>query len=203
MPKGDTGAFSCIRSDGTTIVNVLDPPAQPWVTSVGGTSLENRQSGHQPEPVVPQGRRVGLEHRQPLQHERQRGRAPGLFWCGASGAGGGGNSQYWGRPFYQFGPGINNSDNTHANGTTQCSLAADGNAVPGGAGHLGQRRRIHAVRRVLHRQCRHAHTASAGRSAAASRHPDGSVSEAQACRPRCGRRSLPTATASRDSAVGT
>ena len=23
---GDTGAFGCIRSDGTTIVNVVDPP---------------------------------------------------------------------------------------------------------------------------------------------------------------------------------
>jgi kumamolisin len=33
---GDTGAFDCIRSDGTTIVNVDDPPSQPWVTSVGG-----------------------------------------------------------------------------------------------------------------------------------------------------------------------
>ena len=46
---GDTGAFACIRSDGTTIVNVDDPSAQPWVTSVGGTSLESfnpeRKSG--------------------------------------------------------------------------------------------------------------------------------------------------------------
>jgi subtilase family serine protease len=35
---GDTGAFGCIRSDGTTILNLVDPPSQPWVTSVGGTS---------------------------------------------------------------------------------------------------------------------------------------------------------------------
>lgn len=33
--EGDTGAFSCIRSDGTNIVNVLDPPAQPWVRASG------------------------------------------------------------------------------------------------------------------------------------------------------------------------
>ena len=31
-----------------------------------------------------------------------------------------------------------------------------GHAVPRGAGHLGQRRRVHAVRRVLHRQREHA-----------------------------------------------
>ena len=39
--EGDTGAFSCMRSDGTTIRNVLDPPSQPWVTSVGGTSFNH------------------------------------------------------------------------------------------------------------------------------------------------------------------
>ena len=32
--------FGCIRSDGTTIVDQADPASQPWVTSVGGTSLE-------------------------------------------------------------------------------------------------------------------------------------------------------------------
>jgi hypothetical protein len=37
---GDTGAFGCIRSDGTTILNLIDPPSQPWVTAVGGTSFE-------------------------------------------------------------------------------------------------------------------------------------------------------------------
>jgi len=37
---GDTGAFDCIRSDGTTTVNVDDPPSQPWVTSVGGASFQ-------------------------------------------------------------------------------------------------------------------------------------------------------------------
>jgi subtilase family serine protease len=50
----------------------------------------------------------------------------GLFWCGAVGAGGGGSSQWWGRPFYQIGPGVNNPNTTYANGTTHCALAATG-----------------------------------------------------------------------------
>ena len=50
----------------------------------------------------------------------------GFFWCGRTGAGGGGSSQYWGRPFYQTGPGVNNQFTTRANGTTQCSLARTG-----------------------------------------------------------------------------
>ena len=53
--EGDTGAFSCIRSDGTTIVNVLDPPSQPWVTSVGGTSFENFNPGANTHPSYPTG----------------------------------------------------------------------------------------------------------------------------------------------------
>ena len=43
-----------------------------------------------------------------------------------TGAGGGGNSQFWGRPIYQFGPGITNPYTTHGNGTTQCALAEKG-----------------------------------------------------------------------------
>ena len=33
---------------------------------------------------------------------------------------------FWGRPFYQRGPGVNNPFTTHANGTTQCQLAKPG-----------------------------------------------------------------------------
>jgi subtilase family serine protease len=47
---GDTGAFGCIRSDGTTIPNLIDPPSQPWVTAVGGTSFENFNPGTNPHP---------------------------------------------------------------------------------------------------------------------------------------------------------
>jgi subtilase family serine protease len=124
--EGDTGAFECIRSDGTTITNVLDPPAQPWVTSVGGTSLENFNPGTNPDPQYPQGTETVWNVDSLCNESANEGGHPGLFWCGAAGAGGGGNSQYWGRPFYQQGPGINNSYNTHGNGTTQCSLASVG-----------------------------------------------------------------------------
>ena len=50
---GDTGAFGCIRSDGTTVVNVNDPATQPWVTSVGGTSFEGDNPGANPNPGAP------------------------------------------------------------------------------------------------------------------------------------------------------
>jgi kumamolisin len=124
--EGDTGAFSCIRSDGTTITNVLDPPAQPWVTSVGGTSLESANPGTNPNPGYPNGAETVWNVDNLCNTSASEGGQPGLFWCGATGAGGGGSSQFWGRPFYQFGPGVNNANTTFANGTTQCSLARTG-----------------------------------------------------------------------------
>jgi kumamolisin len=129
--EGDTGAFECIRSDGTTIVNVLDPPSQPWVTSVGGTSLESDNPGTNPHPAYP----AGVESVWNVDNlcnasanEGGTAASPdsGFFWCAETGAGGGGSSQYWGRPFYQRGPGVNNRFTTHANGTTQCALAKNG-----------------------------------------------------------------------------
>jgi subtilase family serine protease len=127
--EGDTGAFECIRSDGTTITNVLDPPSQPWVTSVGGTSLESFNPGASQHPAYP----AGVEsvwntdalcsNAAPSAANDNQG---GFFWCAATGAGGGGSSMYWGRPFYQTGPGVSNPDTTRANGTTQCQLASMG-----------------------------------------------------------------------------
>jgi subtilase family serine protease len=127
---GDSGAFGCIRSDGTTIVNVLDPPSQPWVTSAGGTSLESDNPGINPNPGPPA---TGTETVWNVRNLcSDQGNNPGndnqggLFWCAATGAAGGGSSQYWGRPFYQQGPGVNNSYVTYGNGTTNCTLAATG-----------------------------------------------------------------------------
>ncbi len=127
--EGDTGAFSCIRSDGTTIVNVLDPPSQPWVTSVGGTSLTSFNPGTKPHPAYPRGVETVwnvnnlCSNQGPNAGNDNQG---GFFWCAETGAGGGGSSQWWGRPFYQRGPGINNPYTTHGNGTTQCALAKVG-----------------------------------------------------------------------------
>jgi subtilase family serine protease len=125
--EGDTGAFSCIRSDGTDIVNVLDPPSQPWVTSVGGTSLESANPGGNAHPSYPAGVETvwnvdNLCNNQASGPSNDNAPGGGFFWCAATGAGGGGASQYWGRPFYQTGLRVG----TRANGTTQCSLAATG-----------------------------------------------------------------------------
>jgi len=126
---GDTGAFACIRSDGNTNVNVLDPPSQPFVTSVGGTSFENFNPGTNPRPRYPRaGEAVWnvqnlCSNAAPSPANDNKG---GSFWCAATGAGGGGSSQFWGMPSYQKGPGVINANTTVGNGTTQCSLAKTG-----------------------------------------------------------------------------
>jgi kumamolisin len=124
--EGDTGAFECIRSDGTTVVNVLDPPAQPWVTSVGGTSFGSFNPDANPDPKYPAGQETVWNVDNLCNASANEGGSTGFFWCAETGAGGGGNSQFWGRPIYQFGPGINNPYTTYGNGTTHCSLAAIG-----------------------------------------------------------------------------
>ena len=126
---GDEGAFDCIGTDGTTVINVDDPSAQPWVTSAGGTSFQSFNPGLNPNPSYPRGVETVwnsynlCSSRGPSPANDNQG---GFFWCAEDGAGGGGNSQYWGRPFYQYGPGINNPYTTHGNGTTHCALAEKG-----------------------------------------------------------------------------
>jgi subtilase family serine protease len=127
---GDTGAFGCIRSDGTTIVNAGDPATQPWVTSVGGTSLESDNPGTNPEPRYPATGTETVWNVDNLCSDSAAAPANdnqgGFFWCAETGAGGGAPSEFWGRPFYQRGPGVNNPDETYANGSTQCILARAG-----------------------------------------------------------------------------
>jgi subtilase family serine protease len=123
--EGDTGAFSCMRSDGTTIRNVLDPPSQPWVTSVGGTSFNHFNPAAHRHPGYPRGAETVWNVDNLCSTKSIAGFDP-FFFCAATGAGGGGASQYWGRPHYQRGPGVNNPFTTHGNGTTQCSLATEG-----------------------------------------------------------------------------
>jgi subtilase family serine protease len=128
--SGDTGAFGCIRSDGTTIVNVGDPSSQPWVTSVGGTSLESDNPGSNPSPGYPANGTETVWNVDNLCSNQGPAAANdnlgGFFWCANTGAGGGGSSQWWARPFYQFGRGVTNPDSTYGNGTTQCALASVG-----------------------------------------------------------------------------
>ena len=127
--SGDTGAFDCIRSDGTTGLAVDDPPSQPFVTSVGGTSLESFNPGHAQHPKYPAGVETVWNTNSlcsddaPAPSNDNQG---GFFWCARTGAGGGGSSMFWGRPRYQRGPGVDNPFTTHGNGTTQCQLAPAG-----------------------------------------------------------------------------
>ena len=125
---GDTGAFECLRStSGLAIVNSLDPPSQPWVTSVGGTSFDYNPNVN-PDPRYPHGLETvwNVDNLCNSSANSEGTGLPGLAWCSATGAGGGGSSQFWGRPFYQRGPGITNPYTVYANGTTNCALAPSG-----------------------------------------------------------------------------
>lgn len=127
---GDTGAYGCIRSDGTTIVDQSDPASQPWVTSVGGTSLESDNPGTNPNPGHPVNGTETVWNVDNLCSDQaaaaDNDSKGGFFWCANTGAGGGGSSQYWGRPFYQQGPGVNSAYTTYAKGSTACALARTG-----------------------------------------------------------------------------
>ena len=119
---GDTGAF-CFGSDGT-ILNLTDPAAQPWVTSVGGTSLGTFNPGTQRDPSAPAGVETVWNVRELCNIRAagsDEGGQSGLFWCGYRGASGGGNSEYWPRPFYQAGPGLTTAYSTF--GPSRCALA--------------------------------------------------------------------------------
>jgi subtilase family serine protease len=130
----DNGAFGCIDVDGSDSPGVQDPSAQPWVTSVGGTSLESFNPGTNPHPAYPTGLETvwntdNLCGSQPPAPSN--GNLGGYSWCSRAvvsraGAGGGGPSQWWGRPFYQRGPGVSSPYSTYGNGSTQCALASAG-----------------------------------------------------------------------------
>ncbi len=122
---GDTGAFGCIRNDGTTIVNVGDP-ATPWVTVVGGTSFGYYNPGVNPEPAYPRDHETVWNVDDLCNASANEGGHPGFLWCALTGAGTGGNSEFWGRPFYQYGPGVTNPYTAYGNGTTNCNLARKG-----------------------------------------------------------------------------
>jgi subtilase family serine protease len=125
--SGDTGPFGCIRVDGTVVISQGDPSSQPWVTSVGGTSFESFNPDANPFPLYPPPGVETVWNVDSLCNESaDEGGQSGYFWCAATGAGAGGSSQWWGRPFYQFGPGVDNPYTTYGNGTTQCALAALG-----------------------------------------------------------------------------
>lgn len=122
----DSGAFDCLDVNGSTITNIDDPPGQPWVTAVGGTSLESDNPGADEHPGYPTGVETAWNVHNLCNTSADEGGQSGYYWCARAGAGGGGSSQYWGRPGYQRGPGIDNPGTTYANGSTQCMLATTG-----------------------------------------------------------------------------
>ncbi len=125
--SGDNGPFECI-TDGPKhrSVNVLDPTSQPWVTSVGGTSFEQFNPGTSKYPAYPQGSETVWNTDNLCNSRSGEGGHSGFFWCLNTGAGGGGSSQFWGRPSYQYGKGVTNPYTTYGNGSTHCALAAKG-----------------------------------------------------------------------------
>ena len=133
---GDEGPLALEEYTGSTALSVRDPSAQPYVTSVGGTSLEDFNPGTDPDPRYPAGVETVWNSDNLCQDSStEEGGVTGYAWCIASpllgsdfqgSAGAGGSSMYWGRPFYQTGEGVSNPYTTDGNGSTQCSLAADG-----------------------------------------------------------------------------
>jgi subtilase family serine protease len=132
--SGDTGAFSCIRSSfPRTGLAVLDPSSQPWVTAVGGTTFEGFNPATNAHPSYPSGKEDvwnvdNLCSTAGAQNSTGPGGFPGSFWCGATGAGGGGSSMYWGRPSWQTGEGVINNYTVYGNGLNQCGLGPVGRA---------------------------------------------------------------------------
>jgi subtilase family serine protease len=123
---GDDGAFDCLGDAGTTQLSVDDPPAQPWVTAVGGTSLATFNPGQKAHPAYPATGESVWNPGNLCNASANEGGLSGFDYCDFFGAGGGGNSQFWGRPSYQFGPGVTSRDSTRGNGSTHCALAARG-----------------------------------------------------------------------------
>jgi subtilase family serine protease len=129
---GDSGAFGCLpAAGGSAIANVQDPSSQPWVTSAGGTSLTSDNPGTKAHPAYPQDietvwntDNLCSDHAAAPSNDNKGG----YYWCNdlPQGASGGGNSQWWGRPFYQHGPGVRSRYSTVGNGSTQCALAVSG-----------------------------------------------------------------------------
>lgn len=98
---GDTGAFDCLRGSGSTGLSVDDPSSQPFVTAVGGTSFGSFDPGTTAHPSYPNGAETVWN-----VLNLCNGTPSGLGNCANFGAGGGGVSSFWSRPFYQYGDGV-------------------------------------------------------------------------------------------------
>lgn len=115
---GDTGAFDCLRGSGFTGITVDDPTSQPFVTSVGGTSLGTYDPGTTLHPAYPTGAET-------VWNVANACSANNLAFCAELGATGGGVSSFWPAPSFQHGPGVISSFSQKA---PYCTLAKTGQA---------------------------------------------------------------------------
>ena len=97
VASGDAGAYSCIRGSGNPALSANDPAAQPYVTAVGGTSLNTFNPGTNAKPGYP---KAGTET---VWNDGCTSASPSS--CSA-GAGGGGVSRFWAAPAWQTGKGV-------------------------------------------------------------------------------------------------
>jgi subtilase family serine protease len=117
--SGDSGAFDCLGDPAHTGVEVDDPASQPYVTSVGGTSLGTFDPHSSAAARYPKGFETVWNPRNACGIGR--GGQPSC----EEGASGGGVSRFWPRPAYQGGPGVQSSFSQAA---PFCRLAARGQA---------------------------------------------------------------------------
>jgi kumamolisin len=110
---GDLGSYACEYLFGgskppayANAPEVLDPASNPYVTAVGGTSFFGTYDpGTTANPAYPTGEEYVWNT---LNNCTDTVDPDTNSYC-PFGAGGGGVSQVWGRPAYQYGPGVSNS----------------------------------------------------------------------------------------------
>ena len=192
---GDNGAYGCIATGTGVMVNATDPTTQPWVTSVGGTSFQSFNPAENPNPRYPDFVESVWNPDNLCSSQADVLGFPGYAWCGASDAGGGGISQFWGRPFYQRGP----ASRTRTRPTATAPRNAHSRQSERRAGRFRTyRRMLTSSRRTLSTApgALPLPTVSALPSAGTRSRPAGSASEVRACHHRSGRRSSQTEMAS-------
>ncbi len=114
--SGDNGAFDCFFDPNHKGRQVDDPPSQPYMTAVGGTSMGTFDPGTDETVSYPTGFETVWNPLDACQVNDKNG-------CAQFGASGGGVSHFWPGPSYQHGPGVVSS---FSRSGPYCSQAADG-----------------------------------------------------------------------------
>jgi kumamolisin len=120
--SGDAGAFDCLGDPAHPGLQVDDPPSQPYVTAVGGTSLGSFDPRSDETIGYPKGAETVWN---PLNECYRTSNGHASSGCGEFGASGGGVSRFWAQPKFQHGPGV---DSSFSQVGPYCSQAANGQA---------------------------------------------------------------------------